>query len=912
MDLNLTYSGLDTSLTDVMTNIQITFIGIDDWTAQYLSESKNQLYSNFKYNGEHFSNSAAIFGLSSNFTHIFDQLELNLNDIEDRMINITNEINYELINDSLQIPYLEPFSIYNPLKFGNIIGKITPINSDVVIVMNRDMIETIKSSNPNILLENSYDYECFLLDHEKLLSYTPTQILDSIEALTKIFNENEMYSSPFDSFDFTWYAEVEGMVDYLQNYIIFSLMFYLPVLFFGIKFLSNTLNQYIIKLRREIGLLLVHGMQKTEILQNFLIYFGSIAFIGGFFGSILGFYFSNIIIENLFPAIALGPQNYLGYYDNLLLWNTIITSLISIIFVSFPVIRTYLINFKGEVQEVLKYQNLKEETSEEIINFDKMIIYISLIGIIAVGTFFLVYRTNDTSFLVYSQIGLYFIFKMCWPVLLCFPLIFPASCIRFLAYHLKRMYKVRKEDKFDHKARKNNKNKKSHIKKEKRTEEERKYFLFRFFKKKFLYNLMHDQNYLQIFVGILLLVNIFSTLNYSYDISIDITKSKESANGNIVHMNIIENKSFSKMDEFQLSLENDITYLDIYDYNAVYYTGYNQDYASSSKFPIFSEIQINSSGKSHQTLYNYRFATTNFSKLFDLASIMDDWFVNESVSMIKTKLIQDNAILIPEKMLDQNFSINEEISINYIAINGEIINKTGIIVGAYKFFPSIYSDNDFFNNNNEFLDNYNIILHPKLLENAICHQIDHIFYCPPDFSDKNIYILKELMEDVYDFNYILDFENFEMEFNSIEILLVKYIRNEINLLIILSIFGYFLYKRIFVDQTSYEFALLHSRGFSREDIGRISILQSIFTGFAGIVLICIFLLEIPWFFNALNQISLLQNISYLYWHINWSFLVKSLIIGYLLYISINYLSSKQNIADIRPKKEMERILRRFH
>ena len=34
-----------------------------------------------------------------------------------------------------------------------------------------------------------------------------------------------------------------------------------------------------------------------------------------------------------------------------------------------------------------------------------------------------------------------------------------------------------------------------------------------------------------------------------------------------------------------------------------------------------------------------------------------------------------------------------------------------------------------------------------------------------------------------------------------------------------------------------------------------------------------------------------------------------LIIGYFLYISINYLSSKQNIADIRPKKEMERIMR---
>ncbi|MHA1673352.1 MAG: FtsX-like permease family protein, partial [Promethearchaeota archaeon] len=153
------------------------------------------------------------------------------------------------------------------------------------------------------------------------------------------------------------------------------------------------------------------------------------------------------------------------------------------------------------------------------------------------------------------------------------------------------------------------------------------------------------------------------------------------------------------------------------------------------------------------------------------------------------------------------------------------------------------------------------------------------------------------------------FRNFEIEFNSIEILLIKYIQNEINFLLILSIFGYFLYKRIFVDQTSYEFALLHSRGFSREDIGRISILQSIFTGFAGIALISIFFLEIPLFFNALNQISLLQNISYLYWHINWSFLVKSLIIGYLLYISINFLSTKQNIADIRPKKNMDRMLR---
>ncbi len=582
-----------------------------------------------------------------------------------------------------------------------------------------------------------------------------------------------------------------------------------------------------------------------------------------------------------------------------------------IIFVSFSVIRTYLINFKGEVQEILKYQSLKEETSEEIINFDKMIVNISLAGIIFVGIFFLVYRTNDFSFLEYNRIGFYYILKMCWPVLLCFPLIFPASCIRFLVYHLKRLYKERRDEKFNHKARKNIKNKKSHVKKEKQKEKNRKYFLFRFFKKKFLYNLKHDQNYLQIFVGILLLVNFFATLDNSYNISINITKSNEVANGNIVHMNILENKSFSKLDEFQLSLESDITYLDINDYNAVYYTGYNQDYASSSKFPKFSEIQINSSGENHQTLYNYRFATTNFSQLFDQAYMMDEWFVNGSVSLIKTKLAQENAILIPEKMLDQNFSINEEISINYIAINGEIISKIGIIVGAYKFFPSIYSNNDFFNHNEEYLDNYNIILHPKLLENAIFHQIDHIFYCPTGFSAENIYILKEMIEDIYDFNFDLDFRSFELEFNSIEILLVKYIKNEINFLLILSIFGYFLYKKILVDQASHEFALLHSRGFSREDIGRISILQSFFTGFAGIVLICIFLLELPLFFKALNQISLLQNISYLYCNINWPFLVKSLIIGYFLYIYINFLSTKQNIRDIRPKKKMERILRRY-
>ncbi|MHA1520320.1 MAG: FtsX-like permease family protein [Promethearchaeota archaeon] len=907
-DINISFEYIDSNDT-FRQNFEfqnIFMMGIDEYFYDYLQGIPNNPIIGLPDTWERFENQIAIPHYFLDYSSIYHEFQILLENNTGLIIsnNLSNTLN---VSSEFSSPFLtNEVQIYDEDRWFNIfLGSWGFGGPNLVIVSEKNAMESLIYSNNTILpgVEN-YTAEIFVFDRENLYNQQPAQINDQMSQLRR-FTRGDYYSTSVLDANSPWMHAIGNIVSDRMNFIIFMVIFYIPIIILTYKYVKHTISMIFENNDQEIKLLNSQGMTKREIKKYYLQYLSLLGFIGGGVGGICGLFISFYIRNSWFFEQNQSFQIFLSNYQFSDLWTILLYALISA-----------LIVYKSSESSL---KNLYSKRDKDFIHFGEKIqwersivrkyydfIILGLAGITII--LLIVYKVkfgkqviidfNDINnqARTFSMVLTYNL-----PFMFLFAFLVPISLIRQL--NKARLFLFRKITILIVKIENIVNRIKIGDKKSK----------FKSENSKSRYNLLEwrlrnqsekQRMKVEIYAITIIFISVFISLNNSYLYSRSVYESTITANGAYLEMTLTSPESISNISEDAESYENLAKNYGIDSMNVIYHTQENAERYRPEEMNYDIEIL----DKSPNSFWYYQFSTTNYSMISNLAVLRDEWFIGGSSKEILTKMEQDDAILIPSYLLENTISLNETLRFQFTNAGGQTIIKTGKVIGAYHIFPTVMMQRHYdYEYNLEFFMSNNLLLEARV------NVAELLFYTEngEKISDIQMDELKRLAYEEFSHDLTIYEPNWLHYYNEFDPYLFKFLALESDLFIMFGVIGLILFSFLAYGESNLEFGLLRARGYTKKDIYKLLIQEIGMLGLSGLLYSFLLFLCFPILLLALNRQRWggFDEEFYIYTKYNW--LINFIIIfsGFIVFLGINLAFSFISLKKTDVRESLDQILR---
>ncbi len=640
-----------------------------------------------------------------------------------------------------------------------------------------------------------YSYFNILFQRNQLKTGNIANLKNQVNSFLSKINENEII--PLSQSEILWFGVIENYEKFLLEFQIICIFISIPILLFGIIFFYNLYKRYFIHIHPTLTLMRTQGVSDNKIIKCVLSESLIYGFIGGIFSTCGSILISYSLLEHVILPINLNSISEVGFFQaisfefilNILLLSVLSAILISLICISYPLIRF----LRSDLEINIKSDHLQ---NSKVKSRRKLWIILYLISILPIISLIIYKNSNVNTIDYFVSNPILLILAFFTTIFAPFsPFLLIISSISLISNFLIFIFEKKKENL--EKLFKNS-------------------FILRFSIKKIIRN---KKKFLTIMILIafsssfIILSKILADSEREYLNSID---SYESANGDLINLGMNYNQS-----EFN-DLLNDLK-------------SKSKDYHFSKMNWQITLPENDVFVNGNKTKYFYLIKVISEENHANLVTIPDNWFINGSSKTILNQLAEPNTVIIPESLQSLGMSIGSQIIINYLTEHNETINKSLEVIGIYKIFPltEIYRDT----NDNIFFRH--LIVSNNTISNAKISQTYFTFYNegenPPDIENLQSYFQFKFPESTVSLSSMVtglfDFHSLELEQSVLMIL-----ENESVYFFLMTIFGIYIILDLKSIEETKEIAHLKSLGLFSSEILKIQIIQNSFFIFFGMLI----------------------------------------------------------------------------
>ncbi|MHA1522761.1 MAG: hypothetical protein ACTSRK_21565, partial [Promethearchaeota archaeon] len=343
-----------------------------------------------------------------------------------------------------------------------------------------------------------------------------------------------------------------------------------------------------------------------------------------------------------------------------------------------------------------------------------------------------------------------------------------------------------------------------------------------YLKKLTTWNLTHKLNknkkLLEIYALAIIFISISVNLGSSYEYSEGVHATLYHANGEILNVEVSGDQNILDFRQFTQNMQANASKYGFDNINAFYHTQMNE--ARYDDREVEWDIQIDSVEAS--SLMYYCFSWVNYSILYHNSSFRDEWIIGGNPEEILARMQTPGSILIPQYLLDKGVEINETLSFSYRTSNGTIIQKEGIVTGAYAKFPASYMEREY----DEGID-FEIYMSLDLIQDARIELIEIVYYTEGELSDVQKTGLSQYIYDNLATDFSLRFMENQQYYDPYDSKIFDLFQIEGYLLVAFAFFGFIIYSLIDSFHTNVEIALLRAKGLLEKDLLKSAIYETL-------------------------------------------------------------------------------------
>ncbi|WP_371805689.1 hypothetical protein [Candidatus Lokiarchaeum ossiferum] len=922
--LNLTYLNESTNISDQWdfqtSPSEIFFIGIDELTFNVLNNGTTNPIVNLKgITYAQLEEQCVVANLLHTYDSLISELNCiistNANNSEDRdlpiQINLFNDaantsltfLSNQLTKPNSNFTLRSSFDLYDEKKFYSLLGLDQWQFGAPIFLCGSKLLDQFisleESEIPHISKSVSLSAR---LNRILILKHNPQQLRRELD----IFQQaSEDSTSEFWSLWISWGDWSTNLDDLIQNgnrFQMYSVIIFIPVFLLCGKYMKTSFQYFMEKRRNELGVYMINGMQHQLLTRMFLGVGFLIGAIGGLFGAIGGLFLTRGVGSLLFPSTSTIAHYIQVDTWLILLQNGVVNMIAGGIFAMWAMNKPLQMLNQEELQTNLsKTHHLiqKDDPNSPIRN---VILIVFCIALCVAYIYDITFDMFDFALLTDEYPLLYWILFILGPLMGLFPFLFPTFLISWISEKLNRWFESFRRKKFENKSRQ----KILGAIKQNRQTSQRRIRSSSHMEKLVTWNLAHrmnkNQKIIEIFALAVIFITISVNLNQTYGYSEDIHATLYHANGEILTVHLDDDQSLKDLRSFGQMLQNNASQYEFDTQCAFFHTQSNEARYVDSETSW--DIQITSLEPSK--LWKYCFSWVNYSLLPQNTTFRDEWIIGGTFEDMMVRMQSPQSIMVPQYLLEEGVEINETITFSYLTMNGTIIQKEGVVVGAYSKFPASFMERT----TAPEID-VEIYMSLDLLQDAMIDLLEFVFYTNGEFAEAQKTHLIQFFYDNLVGDFSLRFIDISQYYDNYDSKIFELFQIEGYLFVIFAFFGFLIYSLMDIFQTNVELALLRAKGILEKDLLVSTVYESLVLVGIGSILSLLSIVGTKGLILYLNleRTGSGGNIFYLFYQMNWwRFLLITTIGGFFFFLISLFFNILQ-IKSTRSDKQLEQLMR---
>ena len=922
--LNLTYHSESTNVSNQWdfqtTHTEIIFIGIDEPTFNVLNNGTTSPIVNLKGTTYAQLEEQCVV---TNILHTYDSLiselncviSTNANNSEDRDLPIQVNLFNDEANNSLKFlsnhltklnsrfSLRSSFDLYNEKQFYSLIGlDHWRVGVPIFLCGSKLLEQFVSLEESEIPHINKLVSLSARFDRTPLLKHNPQQMSRELKIFQRGSEDSTSEFWPLWISWGDWYINLDDLIQNGNRFQIYSVIIFVPVFFLCGKFMKTSFQYLVEKRRNELGVYMINGMQYQFLKKMFLGIGFIVGAIGGLFGAIGGLILTRVVGSLLIPSTSTIAHYIQADTWLILLQNGAVNMIAGGLFAMWAMHKPLQMLNQEELQTNLsKTHHLiqKDEASSPIRNVALIVFCIALV---VAYIYDLTFDMVDFAILTGEYPLLYWILYLLGPLMGLFPFLFPTFFISWVGEKLNGWFESFRRIQFENKTRQ----KLLRTMKHNGQSSRRGIRSSSHMKKLVTWNLTHrmikNQKLIEIFALAVIFITISVNLEHSYEYSEDIHATLYHANGEILNVHLNDDQILRELRSFAQTLQVNAPQYEFDTQCAFYHTQSNKARYDDSETKW--DIQMISVEPSK--LWKYCFSWVNYSLLLQNTTFRDEWIIGGTFEEMMIRMQSPQSIMVPQYLLEEGVEINEMITFSYSTTNGTIIQKEGVVVGAYSKFPASFMERT----TDPEID-VEIFMSLDLLQDARIDLIEFVFYTKGEFTEAQKTHVVQFFYDNLVGEFYLRFMDVQQYYDDYDSKIFELFQIEGYLLVIFAFFGFLIYSLMDSFQTNVELALLRAKGILEKDLLVSTIYETLVLVGIGSILSLLSMMGTKGLILYLNleRAGSGENIFYLFYQKNWFRFLLIIAIGGFLFFLIALFFNFLQIQSTRSDKKLEQLMR---